>query len=129
MNRSIKAIPINVPCFLFIFTEIFTWFVLVMLIYLCSIEKSRITKALALYSLCSPLPYLCICKSQTAHGACILSHLLLSPQNLPVILHYHSTPRLATPRNLQIFRIACLHRQPHCTSANQPTQADPITRL
>ncbi len=26
-ERSNKAIPINIPCFLFILTEIFTWFV------------------------------------------------------------------------------------------------------
>lgn len=32
-ERSNKAIPINIPCFLFIHTEIFTWFVLGMLIY------------------------------------------------------------------------------------------------
>ena len=32
-ERSNKAIPINISCFLFILTEIFTWFVLVMLIY------------------------------------------------------------------------------------------------
>ena len=33
VKRSTKAIPINIPCFLFIVTEIFTWFVLFMLIY------------------------------------------------------------------------------------------------
>ena len=33
VNRSAKANPINIPCFLFIVTEIVTWFVLFLLIY------------------------------------------------------------------------------------------------
>jgi hypothetical protein len=39
VNRSTQAISNNIPCFLFIVTEIFGWFVLFMLIYLSSMEK------------------------------------------------------------------------------------------
>ena len=38
-NKSIKVIPIIIRCFLFILTEMFTWFVLSLLIYSRSIEK------------------------------------------------------------------------------------------
>jgi predicted small integral membrane protein len=54
VNRSIKEIPIIICCFLFILTEMFTWFVLSPLIYPRSIEKCFTWKNRKLFiSLCA----------------------------------------------------------------------------